>query len=60
MLGMYPDFTPKFARRFADIGGKMIQAFNDYDAAVKSSEFPAAEHCFKIDDDIVNELKEII
>jgi 3-methyl-2-oxobutanoate hydroxymethyltransferase len=60
MLGMYPDFTPKFARRFADIGGGMIQAFNDYDAAVKSSEFPAAEHCFKIDDDIVNELKEII
>lgn len=56
MLGMYSDFTPKFVRKFADIGAEMTKAFSEYNKAVKSGEFPAKEHCFKIDSSVMDEL----
>ena len=46
MLGMDVDFTPKFVRRFAEIGEAMTNAFRDYDAAVKAGSFPTVEHSF--------------
>ncbi|WP_165173099.1 3-methyl-2-oxobutanoate hydroxymethyltransferase [Adlercreutzia sp. ZJ242] len=46
MLGMFDDLTPKFARRFAEVGALMKQAFADYDACVKDGSFPAPEHTF--------------
>lgn len=56
MLGMYSDLTPKFVRKFADVGEIMKSAFKEYDKAVKTGEFPAAEHGFKIDESIMNEI----
>ena len=56
MLGMYPDFTPKFARKFADVGTAMTEGFKAYSAAVKDGSFPAKEHTFKISDDVIKEL----
>lgn len=56
MLGMYSDFTPKFVRRFADVGSEIKRAFAEYDKAVKSGEFPSTEHCFKIDSSVMDEL----
>ena len=44
MLGMFHDFTPKFVRRFAEVGDVMLEAYRAYDAAVKDGSFPAAEH----------------
>ncbi len=34
----------------------MSQAFKDYDAAVKDSSFPAQEHTFKIDEEVLDKL----
>ncbi|MGN0484828.1 MAG: 3-methyl-2-oxobutanoate hydroxymethyltransferase [Lachnospiraceae bacterium] len=56
MLGMFDDFTPKFVRRFANVGEIMKQAFHDYIEAVEDKSFPAAEHTYKIDDDIIEKL----
>jgi len=56
MLGMFTDFTPKFVKRFAQIGEVMKTAFREYDAEVKSQAFPAEEHCYKIDDEIIEKL----
>ena len=36
----------------------MVKAFEDYDREVKSGVFPAEEHCFKIDDEIIDKLRE--
>lgn len=47
MLGMYPDLTPKFAKRFAQVGEQVVQATRDYVAEVQVREFPAPEHSFK-------------
>ena len=40
MLGMFHDFTPKFVRRFAEVGDVMLEAYRAYDAAVKDGTVP--------------------
>lgn len=57
MLGMFSDFTPKFAKKFADAGEVMKSGFREYISEVKSGEFPAEEHSFKIDHEIIEKLK---
>ena len=57
MLGMYSDLTPKFVKRFADVGSLMTGAFKEYDKSVKSGEFPAEEHGFKADESIMEKIK---
>lgn len=46
MLGLYSDYSPKFVRRFADVGSRMQEAFAAYDRAVKEASFPAASESF--------------
>lgn len=53
MLGMYDDLAPKFAKRFAEAGALMTQAFKDYRAEVEAQAFPAAEHAFGIDESVL-------
>lgn len=57
MLGMYPDFTPKFAKKFADLGNEMVNAFKAYSDEVKAGTFPSEEHGFKIDDEVIEKVK---
>lgn len=56
MLGMFSDFTPKFVKKFANIGELMTAAFKEYDKEVKETVFPSEEHTYKIDDDIIEKL----
>ncbi len=56
MLGMYSDFTPKFVKKYANLGEVMTAAFKQYDEEVKSTAFPSAEHTYKIDDEIIEKL----
>lgn len=56
MLGMYDNFTPKFVRKFAEVGAMMKQGVQAYCAAVQDSSFPAAEHTFKIDEEVLKKL----
>ncbi len=46
MLGTFTDFTPKFVRRFAEVGEVMRGAYIEYDRCVKDGTFPAPEHCY--------------
>lgn len=56
VLGIFSDFTPKFVKRFANVGEIMTQAFKDYDAAVKDGSFPQEQHTYAIDDDVIEKL----
>lgn len=56
MLGMFSDFSPKFVKRYAEIGEIMKAAFAKYDEEVKAGVFPAGEHGYKIDDDVIEKL----
>jgi len=56
MLAMFGDFKPKFVKQFGEIGTMMKEAFQRYIEEVKSGVFPAEEHTFKIDDEIIEKL----
>jgi 3-methyl-2-oxobutanoate hydroxymethyltransferase len=56
MLGMFSDFTPKFVKRFENIGEIMKKAFAAYDAEVKAGTFPAKEHEYAVSDDVLEKL----
>lgn len=56
MLGLFSDFTPKFVKKFADAGEVVRQAFAAYIKEVQAGTFPAQEHTFKMDDDILEKL----
>jgi 3-methyl-2-oxobutanoate hydroxymethyltransferase len=46
LLGMDDAFTPKFVKRFAELGGAVRDAVSGYVAEVKARTFPDAEHSF--------------
>lgn len=56
MLAMFSDFKPKFVKQFGQIGEQMKEAFAKYSEEVKSGAFPAQEHTFKIDDEVIEKL----
>lgn len=56
MLSMFGDFKPKFVKRFGEVGSVMKEAFQNYSDEVKAGTFPAPEHTFKIDDDVIEKL----
>lgn len=46
LLGLYPELTPKFARRYANLEESMKKAFIQYRQDVDTAAFPADEHTF--------------
>lgn len=56
MLGMFSDFTPKFVKRFANVGEVMKEAFKAYIYEVGNGAFPAKENGYTIDDDVIEGL----
>lgn len=56
MLGLFSDFTPKFAKRFANAGEIMKEAFGAYIKEVKEQKFPAEEHVYGIDEAVLEKL----
>lgn len=56
MLGIFSDFTPKFVKKYANIGEIMREAFKKYDEEVKNKQFPLEEHTYKIEDNIIEKL----
>lgn len=58
VLGLFGEFKPKFAKRYADIGGAVVEALKAYDADVRSGAFPDAEHSFTMKDAELDQLRQ--
>lgn len=56
MLGMFSDYVPKFVKHFAKVGDVMTQAFKTYKTEVAAGTYPAEEHTFKIDEEVMDKL----
>ncbi len=56
MLGMYSDFTPKFVKKYAELGSIMKEAFKAYIDDLDNASFPQQEHSYAIDDEIIEKL----
>ena len=56
MLGMYSEFTPKFVKKYSNVGESMKDAFNKYIREVKDGVFPEEYHGFSIEEDVIEKL----
>lgn len=56
MLGMFSDFTPKFVKRYAEVGEVMKAAFRSYIEEVQQGTFPAPEHGYGISNEVIEKL----
>lgn len=46
LLGLYSEMTPKFVKRYAELGSQMTTAFASYRDEVRDGTFPADEHAY--------------
>ena len=46
MLGLYPDFTPRFVKKYAQLGNAVKQAVREYASEVRDGVFPTDAHSF--------------
>ncbi len=51
MLGFGTGRSPKFVRRYGDVGDRIREAVGRYCEEVRGGTFPAPEHCFSMPDD---------
>ena len=59
VLGIYQVFTPKFVRRYANLGEEMRRALAEYISDIRSGSFPAEEHCYKMKPGEAERLREM-
>jgi 3-methyl-2-oxobutanoate hydroxymethyltransferase len=57
LLGMFPDFKPRFAKVFADAGQLIETGLKAYVQAVLDGSFPAAEHTVALDPELSSRLR---
>ncbi|MDP6573233.1 MAG: 3-methyl-2-oxobutanoate hydroxymethyltransferase [Rhodospirillales bacterium] len=46
LVGLFGDFTPKFVKRYAELGAEIEKAAQAYAEDVRARRFPGPEHCF--------------
>jgi 3-methyl-2-oxobutanoate hydroxymethyltransferase len=56
MLGLFPDFRPKHAGRYANLGEQAKEAIARYVVDVREGNFPTRENSFGMDDNTLAEL----
>lgn len=60
MLGMFSDFTPKFVKKYRDLGKEIKEGVKEYITEVSNGSFPEIKHTFKMNQEIVDKLKDLI
>ena len=56
LLGVSNGFTPKFVKKYRDLHQEIVGAVSEYISDVRDRSFPAPEHTFKIDDEVLGKL----
>lgn len=52
MVGLYDNFTPKFVKKYAEIGKELLRVFTEYCEEVRTGQFPVdGTHTYKISDE---------
>ena len=54
VLGLYDNFTPSFAKQYADVGNLMIETFSQYAKEVRDGVFPGEEHSYGMSDEVLD------
>ncbi|EDM66221.1 3-methyl-2-oxobutanoate hydroxymethyltransferase [Moritella sp. PE36] len=48
ILGLFSDYTPKFAKKYIDLSITIKEVFAEYEREVRGGDFPTAEHFFGV------------
>ncbi len=56
LLGLFTDFVPKHARRYAEAGSSIVQAVREYAADVREGRFPTERESFLADESLFTEV----
>lgn len=56
MLGMFSDFTPKFVKKYADLGTAMKEAFKAYIKEVGEGTFPTGNQSYTMANEVIEKL----
>ena len=59
MLGLFIDFLPKHAKRYANLAGTIIEAVRQYTAEVKEGRFPTERESFIMDESVFSEVSNL-
>ena len=59
MLGLFTDFVPRHARRYANLAQTISEAFTQYVDDVRDGSFPTAAESFTLDESILEELGDL-
>jgi 3-methyl-2-oxobutanoate hydroxymethyltransferase len=57
LFGLYPDFTPRMAKRYRNLGAEILEGLKDYAAEVGARRFPGPELCFSMPEEELVELE---
>lgn len=60
MLGRYSNFTPKFAKKYANLYETICDTVKNFKSDVLNKNFPSENHCFSLSEEELNKLKNII
>lgn len=59
MIGMFDRYTPKFVKKYAEIGKLVVEALEEYKNDVQKGIFPAREHCYAMPTEVADELRKL-
>ncbi len=60
MVGLFDKFVPKFVKQYAHIRETILDALGAYRSEVQDGSFPGPEHSFKMSDEALARLKQMI
>ncbi len=61
MVGFYDNFTPKFVKKYANVGEIMVKAFAEYAQDVRQNKFPIdGEHTYGMKEEEIKELQQAL
>ena len=58
ILGMFEDFTPSFAKKYANFNKLMSETFVQYRKEVLDGTFPDEEHSYKMSDEVLEAIED--
>jgi len=60
LLGMFEAFTPKFVKKYANIGEQIVKALRDFKEDVEKGGFPGPEHCYGMPEEEIERLQRML
>lgn len=60
ILGIFQAFTPKFVKKYANLGEQILNAFKAYAEEVRERKFPGPEHGYSMAEGEISRLQEAL